>query len=182
MAADQLAELSDALRRAMLAIQKYSNICDGVILDVDKTSYTCSVQLNVTGNPVYYDVPMSVLKNSQGNFTVIPLENSACLMTFRDGNRGRPQLLFCDKIDEIFVTCNSVVFNGGSLGGLPITAHIVQKLNNLENAYNDLVAKYNVHTHISAAPGSPTAVPIPLETTVLTPTVNNDIENTKITQ
>lgn len=75
-------------------------------------------------------------------------------------------------------------FNDGSLGGLVKVIDLVQKLNNLENLVNDLIAKYNSHTHIlTLSSGTGTAAPTATtEPQTLTPTQRSDIENDVIIQ
>lgn len=71
----------------------------------------------------------------------------------------------------------------GSLGGLVKVIDLTTKLNNLENLVNDLISKYNSHTHIlTLSSGTGTAAPtVTTETQTLTPTNRGDIENTNIT-
>jgi hypothetical protein len=179
---EQTANLTDAFYRAIKATTKYSNICDGTIISVDETAYTADVQLNIDGDPVYYAVPLSVLIGNVGGFVQVPIIGSDCLLTFRDGNKGRPQLLFVDKIDKLYVNCNLVEFNGGQLGGMVEVIKLVDRLNKVENLVNNLISLYNLHTHNVTAVGAPTAPTTSLETNTLTPTQRKDIENTKILQ
>ena len=76
-----------------------------------------------------------------------------------------------------------IQFNDGSYGGLVEIVNLVTKLNNLENLVNDLISKYNSHTHIlSLSTGTGTAAPTTtIETGILTLTQRGDIENTIIT-
>ena len=179
---EQTANLTDAFYRAIKATTKYSNICDGTIIAVDETAYTADIQLDIDGQPVYYAVPLSVLIGSVGGFVTIPVIGSDCLITFRDGNKGRPQLLFCNQIDKLLVNCNLVQFNGGENGGMVEVLKLVDRLNKVENLLNSFFTLYNSHTHVVSSVGAPTALPVPLETQTLTPTQRGDIENTKITQ
>ncbi len=85
---------------------------------------------------------------------------------------------------------NKQIFNDGKYGGIPrivnpddSNSSLLKKINNLENLVNDLTSKFNTHTHIltltsGTGTAAPTANP---ETTVLTPTVQKDIENPNIT-
>ena len=77
----------------------------------------------------------------------------------------------------------SITLNDGSYNGLVKVADLVTKLNNLENLVNDLISKFNSHTHIltltsGTGTAAPTAAP---ETNTLTPTKQSDLENSKIT-
>jgi hypothetical protein len=166
---NQTANLTDAFLRAIKAVTKYGHICDGVIISVDENEYTAEVKLDVDGEPIYYNVPLSVLIGSVGGFVPIPTIGSNCLLTFRDGNKGRPQLLFCDQLDKLLVNCNLVQFNGGNNGGMVEVVKLVDKLNKVEIAIN------NLQTWAATVSPPYTAQP-------LTPTQRGDIENTKITQ
>lgn len=73
---------------------------------------------------------------------------------------------------------DSLTLLDGSFGGLVEVVALTTKLNNLENLVNDLVSKYNVHTH--PVSGASTGVPVIPETTTLMPTVRADIENSEI--
>ena len=101
-------------------------------------------------------------------------------------------MLFSELQKVLFIVGSSVFsikdgimqFNDGSNGGLVEVIKLTQKLNNLENLVNDLVAKFNSHTHIlTLTSGTGTAAPTTtIESSTLTPTQRGDIENTKITQ
>jgi hypothetical protein len=179
---NQTANLTDAFLRAIKAVTKYGHICDGIIEAVDETEYTADVKLDIDGSPIYYNVPLSVLIGSVGGFVPVPTIGSNCLLTFRDGNKGRPQLLFCDQIDKLLINCNIVQFNDGQLGGMVEVIKLVEKINNIENLLNGFIALYNTHVHEVTAVSSPTLPTTSVEGGSLTPTQRSDIENTKITQ
>lgn len=79
---------------------------------------------------------------------------------------------------------DSITWKGGNFGGLAKIEKLTEKLNNLENIVNSLIAKYNAHIH--PAIDSVTAAPVTVsptvtqQTDVLTPTQKSDIENTTI--
>lgn len=89
-----------------------------------------------------------------------------------------------EEIDEIIINVkagfkchlngNQLAFNDGKLGGLPVVDKIVERLNRLEK-------RMNTHQHISAAPGSITAVD-PASNAPLIPTIIKDLENPNIKQ
>jgi hypothetical protein len=99
-----------------------ANNCDGVVKDVDKTKFTCTVTVGETD---FTEVPIRVLISKQASFVEIPAVNSSVVMTFRDANMARPQLLEVDECQEILIKIgNSTLditdglfkFNGGSHG------------------------------------------------------------------
>jgi hypothetical protein len=87
-----------------------------------------------------------------------------------------------------------VIFRGGDLFGMVKVKELTDKLNavedfakGLQTKLNDLVSKYNSHTHIlTLSSGTGTAAPTTTSETPDTDTLNNtqqsDIENTNITQ
>jgi len=75
---------------------------------------------------------------------------------------------------------DKMIMLGGDLGGLPIVGALLEKINNLEKAYNDLVSKFNAHIHPET--GTNTGPTPTQETTVLTLTELDEIENKNITQ
>jgi len=72
----------------------------------------------------------------------------------------------------------SLTINGSEFGGLVKVIELTQKLNAMENIVNDLILKFNTHTHIAA--GTPTSITSVIETNNLTPTQQSEIENTVI--
>lgn len=83
---------------------------------------------------------------------------------------------------------NNIIFNSGT-SQMVINEKLITKLNNVENAYNDLALKFNNHTHIVSGSLTPAGVvsgtaniTTTQETTTLTPTQNTDIGNPKILQ
>ena len=104
----------------------------------------------------------------------------------------QPSVVMFSSLDKILYTVGdsqlqvidgTIQLNDGSLGGLPKIATLTQKLNNIENLLNELIAKYNAHTHIlSLSTGTGTAAPtVTTQANPLTPTQQSDIENTAIT-
>ena len=176
--------LAEALLKMVKNATRYNTICEGVITDVSEaeSKFVCDVQLvSSEGKPVLYNVPIRVVIGTQASEQDIPKINSHCLVCFRDGNIGRPQILFVDQLLKKLVKCDSFVFNDGELGGLVKVIELTEKLNNIENLVNDLITKYNAHTHNVTAVGSPTGPSLVQETQTLTPTQQSEIEDTKIT-
>jgi len=92
----------------------------------------------------------------------------------------RAYLQVGDSSIEILNNGN-ITLNDGSLNGLVKGGALTQKLNNLENKVNDLISNFNAHTHGVVAVGSPTSPTTSTIAGTLTPTIEADIENNKIT-
>lgn len=50
---------------------------------------------------------------------------------------------------------DNIIFNGGGLGGMVIIQKLTDKLNELKDTVNDLITKYNAHTHTTTATVGP---------------------------
>ena len=117
--------------------------------------------------------------------------NARLMSSIDDGELKSPTegstitILISDFTDPIVIGysgIDTICWRGGDLGGLPIVGILLQKINNLENAYNDLVLKFNLHTHNVTSTGAPTGPNLDPEETVLTLTELDEIENKAITQ
>ena len=179
------AELAESLQRAIRNVMRNSLIVDGIIINTDnaETQYTCDVQLTASdGQPVFTSVPLRVLVGSGASFVEIPELNSECLMCFRDGNSGRPQILMIDKVLKILVNCNEVIFNGGDLGGMVKVIELTAKLNKVESDLNTIKGAFETWVPVAGDGGAAlkTAATIWAGETI-TLTERADIEDTTIT-
>lgn len=181
---DKTSELSDAMVRAIKAATRGHIIVDGIILTVDETAFTSSVQIgDSTDVAIQYDVPLRVLVSQQASVIEIPKVGTKCIICFRDGNSGRPQILSIHEALKILVNCDNIIFNNGSLGGLVKVEDLVTRLNNIEQDINSLK---NAFTSWTPVPNDGGAALKGAASTwsgqQLTPTEKSDIENTKIKQ
>ena len=191
-------EIEQGLIRAIKNMMKYSLICEGKIVNTDEaeTKFVCDVQMLTDGNPTYLQVPLKVLQGSQASFIEIPNMGSYCLISFRDGNKDRPQILFVDSVLKILVNCSSIkietnsfiinsdstIFNEGLNGGLTKVAELTQKLNNLEDNVNNLKDVFTGWTPVPSDGGA--ALKTAAATWAgdkLTKTEQAEIEDTTIT-
>jgi len=117
---------------------------------------------------------------------LIPTIGSTVLVTYSKYND--PFVSMFSDIDRIYliggnagvdITGNVVKLNNGTFGGLVKVTELVEKLNNLENLVNDLIVKYNIHVH--PVSGASTLVPTVPETGTLIPTIQDELENKKVT-
>lgn len=191
-------QLTDAFMRLGKMFTRASIIADGIINEVDESSWTCTIDIQGS-NPdgsvrhsLFYNVPLKVLIGSQASFVEVPAINSACTMTFKDNNIQRPELFqvqVCDKIlikigdSTLQIDATGFVFNGGTLNGLVKVDSNVDRLNKIEDDVNDLKTKISGWTPVPNDGGA--ALKIALTTwygASLVKTVRSDIENTKIKQ
>lgn len=173
-------ELGEALERLIAIKMRAAVIVEGVITAYNADERTADI--TILGTP-YFSVPLRVLINSQASFFEIPTAGTNCLVEFRSGNIRLPQILFIDQGDKLLINYKTMVeFNGGLLGGIPKVIELTAKLNNLENAFNNLVTLFNAHVHTGVTTGGGSSGPTPSQDgTHLTPTLRGDIEDTKVT-
>jgi len=83
------------------------------------------------------DVPLMAADNEQG-FLITPKVGSIVLISWFSKNTP-----FVSLFSEI----ESLYLRGDSNGGLVKVSELVDRLNNIENAFNSFVNTYNIHTH-----------------------------------
>lgn len=160
LAGTYLKDLIEIMPCTVNSVDQGNRVCDCIPIGGDAATQIPSVQL--------------CAENDNG-LLVFPSVGSTVLVGL--STRNTAFVIMYSAID-------SVQFMDGSLGGMTKTLTLLQKVNNLENLINDLISKYNSHTHIlTLTSGTGTAAPtLTQETTVLTPTTQNEIENQLITQ
>lgn len=176
-------ELGEALERLISIKMRAAVIVEGIVTAYNANEKTCDI--TILGTP-YFSVPLKVLVNTpngQASFFEIPTVGTSCLVEFRSGNIRLPQILFIDQGDKLLINYKELVeFNGGVFGGLVKVIELTTKLNNLENAFNNLVTLFNAHVHTGVTTGVGSSGPTPSQdTTQLTPTVRGEIEDTSVT-
>lgn len=163
-------------------------LIDGIVTEVND-NFTVDITVN---DVAFSNVPTKVVIGSQASIFEIPVVGSICLVKWRDGNRSLPQIdsfnhvdkYYIQPVSNLFISAKAIQFNKGDQGGLVLVNDLVDRINLIENAYNNLVTKFNEHSHILAlSSGTGTAAPTTdTETTVLTDTTADDIQSTVITQ
>lgn len=188
----------DSFIAAVKTIMRGALIVDGIITDVDQSSFTCTVKIGDSNDAVeFFEVPLRVMISKQASFIELPVINTNCLVMFRDANLGRPQIIMVDQTDELLITNNKTAFNKDQLvlengvatfdkgenAGMVLVIPLTQKLNNLEDKVNDIINQHNTHVHPGVSSGSSsTATTTQLVIGELTPTQQSEIENQKVKQ
>jgi hypothetical protein len=145
----------------------YSVLCK--VKSVDTTNNTCDCE-PINGDANLLDVRL-MAQNTNG-FLIIPTVDSTVVVTMINKYTGYVAM-FSD-VEKIYL-------NGDNYDGLVKVADLVEKLNNLENAFNQHLTTYNTHTHAGVVTGySTTAPPVAPDTQVLTPTQQLELENTTV--
>jgi len=157
------------------------------VISVDVATRTCDCT-EITGQ-AGVDIPNIQLQAEVSDgVLLIPAIGSTVLVTYSKYNP--PYVSMFSDLDRIFfiggdaaidIKDDTVILNDGSFGGLVKVTDLVTKLNNLENLLNDLILKYNLHTHPGVQTGIGTSAPtISQETGSLIPTMTDDLENKKV--
>lgn len=113
-------------------------------------------------------------KSPGGHSVLIDDTNNQIKVTMKDGKT----FMINEEVIEL---------NGNNLGGLVMVDGTLNKFNQLEDKVNNLITKFNSHTHLYIAPSIPlpgppvpTAPIITPETPIVPTTVKSDLENEKI--
>lgn len=133
---------------------------NGLVCDVQPNDDTAELK----------DIRLCAEDNSK-LFVVIPKVGSIVYVTMDSDTSG-----MITGYSEV----ETILLRGDANGGLVKVEDLVSKLNALENKVNELITAFNTHTHICAAPASPSATPVPLISGTLPVTTRSQIENTGV--
>lgn len=158
----------------------------GKVTDIDESNATCTV--SIQGEPIRYDVQLRSVVNSNDGFVIIPELNSYVLLGIINNNPVHSFIVAYSDIQKVlikntdgitFEISNTIKLNGNQYGGLVKIKELVQRLNAIENAFNELLNDYKMHNHTHPQ-GATTGLIIPNTQMPLNNTTINDLENNKI--
>lgn len=138
-------------------------------------SYACKV-LSVTGNlcdcePINGDADLlevRLIADDKTGILIVPKVGSTVLVTMINKMTGYVAM---------FSEVDSIALNGTNYDGLVRVSELTDKINALEDAFNNHILAYNLHTHPGVTSGaSSTAITVP-DAQILTPTQQAEIEN-----
>jgi hypothetical protein len=154
------------IKKALLNITKrndsiYTIVCTVDSVDIiNKTCYC--IPIDKSGD--LQDVRL--MASTSVGFWIVPTINSVVLVTMLNNTTG--YVAQCSEFDFMYL-------NGDAYGGLVKVQELTDKLNDLENAFNQHILLYNAHTHAETSVN--TLVPNALDTQVLIPTIKTELEN-----
>lgn len=135
------------------------------VTSVDTTKKTCVCEPVTTGADL---LGVKLMAKNQTGFYIIPKVDSHVVVTVE---ADFSYVSMFSEVDEIQL-------NGDNYDGLVKIQELVDKLNNLEDAFNQHILLYNTHTHAGVTSGgSSTSPPAATDTNVLIPTVQTELEN-----
>jgi hypothetical protein len=160
---------ADKIRKAIKELSKtgdevYSIVCNVDSVDTAEKTCDCSP---VDGKADLLGVRL--MAQNQTGFYIIPKIGSIVVVTMINGFTGYVAMF--SEVDEIQL-------NGDNYDGLVRVQELTDKLNNLEDAFNQHILLYNLHTHAGVMAGaSSTTPPVAPDTQVLVPTISTELEN-----
>lgn len=176
----QIIEAVQQLAGTQLTDQVYLIPATVVSVNLDENTVDCEP---IGGNAITDMPAVQLMAEVDDGFLLVPAVGSTVLVLF--SKRQPPYVALYSELQSVQVTigdrsltidAEKTIFNSGEFGGLIKIADLVDRLNNAENLINDLITKYNAHTH--ASDGAP---PLPIEPGTLTPTTVEMIENPTVT-
>ncbi len=183
--------IRDSIRMlAQTGDEIYCKICQVDKIYEDTRTIDCT-PLDDDQAPIL-GVNLQANQNSDHGIVVYPTVGSYVVVAFL--SQATAVVVLTDQIDKIQlrirdttvdVDQKQIVFNGGDLGGLIKIEELTGKLNGLTQTVNNLIANYNLHTHVTTATIGETATPgvlSPTESQADTAAVFNrsDYENEKV--
>jgi hypothetical protein len=171
--------LRDLLKQAVFDDQMDMTI-RGTVVSVDKDALTCVVQPADEDAPVIEDVDLAL---GLEGVIPIPTVDSPVIVSMENGFTGFVSAY--SGLDELRLIADKITFSPdpNSTSTLVVIEKLVEKMNNIENAYNALLTHYKTHFHTSGSPGSPTTpITSPFTGQNLQLTQQGDIDNPNITQ
>lgn len=154
----------------------YVSVIEAEVISVDETTRT-SIVKPLSGD-YNANITVNLLATPNDGFILVPSVESTVIVAMTNKNDYFVvQFSDIDKVRitigefEILMTQNELLLGDGSLNGLVKVSDLVTKLNNLENKVNAIIT------------WGLTVTPVPLPPTPpLTPTIQSELENTKIKQ
>ena len=144
---------------------------------VNLDEYTCTVELT-SGNAAVYRSNVRLMAAVDDGMLLVPAIDSPVIIAW--STRNQPYVALFSQLQDVYLSADGVVtLQGSDFGGLVKVGELVQKLNNLENKVNNIISSYNAHVHTDPQGGTVGPASNQVSGT-LTPTVNADIENTKV--
>jgi hypothetical protein len=158
----------EGIKEAIKFLSKDGNEAQFVLCtvqSVDLTKKTCVCEPLSNGAEL---MDVKLMAKNQTGFYIIPEVDSQVIVCVQENL----------SYITMFSTVQEIQLNGDNYDGIPIIGTLVQKLNNLENAFNQFVILYNAHTHVETSTN--TLVPSTLNTNVLINTTQTELENTTV--
>jgi hypothetical protein len=173
-----MGDFGEAFTNAVLAIVKrrFKSTTIATVESVDKANNVCTVIETGTNFKITNVRLLSVEDSFETQLAVYPKVGSLVSVAYLFASKNKAIVIKYSEVDEI-------ALRGDQFGGLVKVEVLVDKLNKLEDRFNDFKAKFNAHKHLlTLTTGTGTAA-IPanqIALSDLTETVKADLENEKV--
>lgn len=166
----------------------------GKVSAVSEAETTCDVDID-EGVTVFGVRLRAVITDDKGFWVLPKIGSHVVIAVIENGTDWC--LIQPSEVDKAFINIGNKSFeissagvkvNGGMNDGVPLVDPLLEKINNLEEIVNDLITKYNSHTHITTATVGASAVAginaptTSLVTDVLLLTTKPELENPDFAQ
>lgn len=118
------------------------HICAATVTAVDVAARTCTCEA-IGGKAVTELGNVQLMPEVNDGLLLIPAIDSTVIVQW--STRNEPFILMFSELKTATLSANEgIQFQGGELGGIPISDNVKKHLNFIENAFNLLNAKVNV--------------------------------------
>lgn len=162
-----MSEVKDELiRKELLKLIASASDCLKVakVLSVDKSRQTCKVQ--IISDNVEVTARLRAVENNEDKGSWYVPKVGSTVVVGRMAQFKRHVVLMFSEIDEMHITCDKVVYNGGTLGGLIKIDALVSYLQTIDTWTQKLKQVIDVSSYPTAAPGSPDTFHAALKTAI----------------
>lgn len=174
---------------AKLAVLDKPNVIMATVDSVDVATRTCTCT-TISNNTELQLLGVRLMAEVNDGLLIVPSKDSTVII---ENTKDYPMIIMYSAIDKVFSVAGGSTFqidkdgiklDGDGFNGLVKVKELTDKINAVEKLLNDLINKYNAHTHMYV-PGTlasiPTAVTTSVESQTISPiTKQSDIENTKV--
>ena len=162
-------------------------------VDIDSRTCTCTV---ISNNTELQLLGVRLMAEVNDGVLIVPAKDSTVII---ENTKDFPLIIMFSSIDKQFIVAGGSTFqidkdglklDGDKFNGLVKVKELTDKINNLEKLLNDLINKYNAHTHVGSYPvagggggtaGGTSNPTLSTESGTISPiTSQSDIENTKV--
>ncbi len=159
--------MNEEIRKAIKTITKDDKEVFGTRCTVKSVNLTksncCCLPLDESKADL---VNVQLIADEQTGFLLIPAVNSIVTVEYLSNEQ-----YYVSQFSKLQL----IKLNGDENGGLVKVQELTDKLNDLENAFNQHLLLYNAHTHTETL--SVTTPPIVPDTQILLPTIKTELEN-----
>jgi aromatic ring-opening dioxygenase LigB subunit len=183
-------KINKELRKKMKGLIPTQAFIGKVLKVTEGSKYTCNV-MPIDSEAEIFSVRLKpTIDGTKKGIIAIPTVGSFVIVGLINNNENSAFIIWCSNIKKYFIiddnnniiefTNADIQLNGSHHNGLVKVKELTDKLNELEKTVNTLISTYNGHTHTGGTIfGSTGPVSVP-DTDVLVPTLQAEIENTKV--